>query len=196
MINYGNISSKDYLQAFKLSNIHRRVYPLSLFSGRSSESPQSLLKIQSFEYSRKFSEKTQEKKVKTKLRPLRSCKKTGNEQKLPELNYKSIRKLRDNKGFARKFRNISKDFGRDFKGYERVKRQFESLDGKNMLGVLSNGEKCKKKSVCEMLEEMKTEPKVRRISSSKITYPSANYGQILDKIKDLVIDPLKLELGD
>jgi len=172
---------------------------LSLFTGRSSESPQSLLKIPSFEYSRKFSQKTQEKKVKNSLKPLKTQKKTPNDQKLPELSYKNIRKLRDSKTFGRKLRDISKDFGKPTRLNERVRQNIRSFDSnQHLLSVLNNDHnpKKKKKSVCEILEEMKLLPKVRRISSSKITYPSANYGQILDRIKDLVIDPLKLELGD
>lgn len=189
---YGNISSREYLQAYKLSQVHRRVFPLSLFPASSSESPHSLLNIPSFENSQKLYIKLHKKT----LRPLKSYKKPKNEKKLPELKFTNIKKFKDNKGFIRKSRNLSKDFHGKLNFHEGFKKNMQSFDGKSSLCVPNNIQNRKKKSVAEILEEIKTAPRVRRISSSKITHPSTNFAEILDKIKDLVLDPLQRELGD
>lgn len=192
MKKYGDISSREYLQAYKLSHAHRRVFPLSLFPGSSSESPHSLLKIPSFEGSQKIYKKLQKKT----LKPLKSDKKPKTDKKLPELKFTNLKKYGDDKGFIRRSRDLSKDFCENFKIREGRKRNMKSFDGRSLLGVPNYSQGRKKKSIAEMLEEIKLVPNVRRISSSKITHPSANFAEILDKIKDLVLDPLRQELGD
>jgi hypothetical protein len=51
----------------------------------------------------------------------------------------------------------------------------------------------KKKKTTENVEVPKTAVKLTRITSSKISFPAVNIGQVMMRVKDLVIDPLKQE---
>ena len=56
--------------------------------------------------------------------------------------------------------------------------------------------KVKKKIIVEAMDEPRETFKLRRITSSKITFPAANIGQIMMRVKDLVLDPLRQEFAD
>jgi hypothetical protein len=54
--------------------------------------------------------------------------------------------------------------------------------------------KSKKKSIAEIIEEPVQPVKLQRITSSKIAFPATTIGQIMMRVRELVIDPLKKEL--
>ena len=56
--------------------------------------------------------------------------------------------------------------------------------------------KTKGKNIIEFFEEPKQPLKLRRITSSKIMFPSMNIGQVMIRVKDLVLDPLKKEIAE
>lgn len=56
--------------------------------------------------------------------------------------------------------------------------------------------KFRRRSIADIHEEIAPIIKLKRITSSKIKFPATNVGQIMMRIRDLVIDPLKQELDE
>jgi hypothetical protein len=183
-MNFSEYSSEDYFRPHKLSSLHRRVFPLNMFNSSSSSNNQALITLPALISNPTTPTKTL--KINKKyFNPIQPCEKQQKFPGFPSLDYKRIK---NEKNSSKKSRKTSKNF-------EISCGKSKSLDKKHIFRSIEKKKK-KKKNLSEILEEIKPVRRVRRISSSQIHHPALNMGEILEKIKELVLDPLKDEINN
>lgn len=194
-MNHSYNSSYEFIEQNKLSYLHRRVYPLNLAPLSTSTTNKSFIKLPCLSTSAAQTP-TKSFKINRKLiHPVQSEVIEKKEQKIPKLNYKNIKTLGNSKNNSKKYQNLSHNF--DYFPKKRNKTLNLSKDlGKNKIFSCYEKNRKKKKNLSDFIDEVKSVKKVKRISSSEINYPALSMGQIIDRIKLLVLDPLKAEVND
>lgn len=180
----------DHPEAIKLSRAHRRVFPLSLFPSTQYDSPRSSFAPLRTEHISHFSHK---KPIKRLPHPVPVTKPRTQSTIVPRIDYKSIKDsspqtdLNQNRYFYQPCsikispRSRVTIYSTSPIGVESVKKERKRV-------------KTKGKCTVEVFDEPKQPLKLKRITSSKITFPSINIGQVMLRVKDLVLDPLKQEI--
>ena len=194
-MNHSYNSSYDSIEQNKLSYLHRRVYPLNLAPLSTSTTNKSFIRLPCLSTSAAQTP-TKSFKINRKLiQPVQSEVLEKKEQKVPKLNYKNIKTLGNRKNTSNGYQNLSQNF--DYFPEKRKKAlNICKIFGKNKIFPCYEKNHKKKKHLSDYKDEIKTVKKVKRISSSEITYPALSLGQIIDRIKLLVLDPLKDEVDD
>ncbi|OMJ80431.1 hypothetical protein SteCoe_19336 [Stentor coeruleus] len=93
-----------------------------------------------------------------------------------------------NEQFSKKC--LSTSYGQKLPKLDRT--PYNQNNSKNKKKIL----KSRRKSIADIHDEIVPVIKLKRITSSKIKFPATNVGQIMMRIRDLVIDPLKQELDE
>ena len=217
MINLPYIDSQDSSPNQKLSKIHRRVYPLSLFPSPVLESPLGSFRVSTPVKAPRHLSKPRDTKQATTSIPIqaRPDKLSGpptlrikdfdksNFKGLEDRYYYQANQLKLSPRCKVTIYTASPFHGRgETMGYGGVEKKDKNLNmkkGKKVRVYCNSKEKNKKKGQVryndEESEAGKTGIKLSRITSSKITFPALTVGQIIMRIRDLVIDPLKKELA-
>lgn len=169
----------------KLSRIHRRVFPLSLFPTSEPSSPLKLNITQTFLNH-------------SPVRAKNYHKKNNKSLSIPQRSFKGIPRITV-EDFKQSF---DKPLDRQYYKPNSIQISPRSKVTVYTLKPLlrepsrrkTKSNKEKKKCAEVTYEEVKTNFKLKRITSSKILFPATTIGQIMMRVRDLVIDPLKIEL--
>lgn len=184
---------------YKLSRVHRRVFPLSLFPSPSPNSPMNSIRVSPEEdLPRTLSRLRGKKKIERAVpRKAKSTKNSVPPLKIKELMQTPHRALENR--FYYKPNQISLSPRSKVTIYT-VGSFYMDIGNKNienkahkMHQRVTRG-KLHKRNITEFTESPKGEIKLSRVTSSKILFPATTTGQIIIKIKDLVLDPLRKEM--
>jgi hypothetical protein len=161
-----------------LANFHRRVFPLSLFPSPRTVSPLNLVSLQSM-----ADAQTPQKKYNNTLalHPDFYRKRNPLSVSVPPLSYKMFKKKEKNKK-SEKYDKSNQSIVRSIVCSPLSKRKSIIYKGNYQKHRLSE------------VDYMKS-VKLTRITSSEITFPATNVGQIAMRVRDLVLDPLEHELS-
>ena len=182
----------DHPEAIKLSKAHRRIFPLSLFPSPGSESPRSSFTPIRTENLSHFSHK---KPIKRHLIPVPVTKLRTQSTIVPRIDYKSIKDSCAQTDLSQN-RYFYQPCSIKISPRSRVTIYSTSPFGTEPVKKEKKRVKTKGKCTVEIFDEPKQPLKLKRITSSKITFPSINIGQVMLRVKDLVLDPLKLEISE
>lgn len=180
-------------ERIKLSRMHRRIFPLSLFPISNLNSPQSSFTPNKTVHNSHFSKKTAKKR---QIKPVSVPKPRTQSTIVPRIDYKSVKEV-----------SLPTEPSPNHYFYQPCSlkispRSKVTIYSTSPLGPQPERKekkrvKTKGKCISELyFDEPKQPFKLRRITSSKITFPSANIGQVMLRVKDLVLDPLKQEIAD
>ena len=174
---------------FKLTRINRRVYPLSLFNTPDIDA-RDLYNINTPQELPKTTPKPMKKQILHK----KLTKNTKNTKiSIPPLTYKQIINKKPENDLSQRLYFQPNNI----KLSPRSKLVIYSLKPLTVeTPKPTRPKKLKNFSIAEKIEEPITNIKLSRITSSKITFPSKNVGQIMMRVRDLVLDPLRKELID
>lgn len=233
-----NTSEDDKDLSSKLSQIHRRVYPLSLFPTPEPDLPSDLFGISttiipsSQSPKQKLSNKppipsTLRRRLIERSNPTPVLTGFRHAQESPNRYFYSPKHIRPNPGSKTILNSLSPTFPTEVNssltyplsnllgGKNPAKAKI--MNNKNNLSISfghklpkldfipSNDQnprnkkktlKAKKKSIADIIEDTHHAIKLSRITSSHIPFPASTVGQIMIRIRDLVIDPLKQELSE
>ncbi|OMJ76562.1 hypothetical protein SteCoe_24054 [Stentor coeruleus] len=233
-----NISEDDKDASSKLSQIHRRVYPLSLFPTPEPDLPSDLFGIsttiipssQSPKYknpTKILGPSTLRQKLIERSNPTPNTLGLRHAQESPNRYFYSPKHIKINPGSKTILNSLNPTFPTEVNssltyplsnllggknptksknqhnknnlsisfGHKLPKLDFIPTNDQNPRNKKKTL-KAKKKSIADIIEDTHHAIKLSRITSSHIPFPASTVGQIMIRIRDLVIDPLKQELAD
>lgn len=179
-------------ERIKLSRMHRRIFPLSLFPTNNINSLQSTFTPHKTVHKSHFSQK---KAKKSQTNPDSVAKPRTQSTIVPRIDYKSVKEAVPQLDSSPN-RYFYQPCSLKISPRSKITVYSTSPLGPQPERKEKKRVKTKGKCISELFFDEPKQPfKLSRITSSKITFPSANIGQIMIKVKDLVLDPLKQEIA-
>ena len=187
-----NIESQENSPLIKLGNIHRRVYPLSLFP-TPEPTPMNLFTMPLFSETENSKSKPTHKKAVSINNSI--IHKTERKIIIPALRYKEY----ENRNHSENLEHRCYYKPNHLQLSPRSKVTIYTLKPihtNNPSPIQTSKKKQKKQKNVENVvnEPQPTTIKISRVTSSKILFPALTVGQIIMRVKELVLDPLKKEL--